>query len=59
MKYTLLDWASIILMTLEYKPDVGDLIRNDVTGNFYHVERVDEENQVCYGSMQWGGLNHG
>ncbi|ODB56947.1 hypothetical protein A7311_01070 [Paenibacillus polymyxa] len=61
MKYTLLDWENTILMikTLEFKPTVGDLIRNDVTGNFYRVERVDKDNRVCYGSMQWGGLNHG
>lgn len=35
------------IMTLEYRPEIGHVIRNDDTGRFYYVYEVDDDAKTC------------
>jgi hypothetical protein len=56
MSYTmnLHDLLGDYIMTLHYKPKIGDMIRNDKTMRFYKVEVINEGQRICYAGISKG-----
>ncbi|RKN86763.1 hypothetical protein D7M11_02050 [Paenibacillus ginsengarvi] len=47
MPYRMYDTKNNLIMSLSYKPNLFDLIRNDDTGMFYNVVDINTERKFC------------